>query len=169
MAGPGFKLQHWLPGRDEGVTCKDGRNLLSPQRTPRRHLYSSSNNCTGCRAGMRVPSFTPLEAWAEMSFFGIYGQGTCNVTLKRGFGDLIQEACDCLAVALARLQLSQHPWLGLGKIQKPNPHLSALSAGKSCLCLLEWPWMGRNHCCFSHGVAMWDRTITDNKQKEGGG
>lgn len=86
MAGPGFKLQHWLPGRDEGVTCKDGRNLLSPQRTPRRHLYSSSNNCTGCRAGMRVPSFTPLEAWAEMSFFGIYGQGTCNVTLKRGFG-----------------------------------------------------------------------------------
>lgn len=83
--------------------------------------------------------------------------------------NLIQGACDCLAAALARLQLSEHPWLGLGEIQKPNPHLSALSAGKSCLCLLEWPWMGRNHCCFSHGVAMWDHTITDNKQKEGGG
>lgn len=80
--------------------------------------------------------------------------------------DLIQESHDYLAAASTRLPHSERPWLGLDRSQRPNPHLQALSAGKSCLCLLERPWLGRNHCCFPHGAAVWDCTITENEQRE---
>lgn len=58
--------------------------------------------------------------------------------------NLIQEAHDYLAAALTRLLCSEHPWLGLGGIQKPNAHTSRLRprGNQVCACWNGPGWVG---------------------------